>query len=170
MHRSTSLTSIAALLAAALPAQDADTSKTTDARLLARGETWVGTAQGVHSAEGKLWLAAETFAAATGFELKPEGLCQAAICIPLPADGSWVREENEQLQLDLGAFADHLGRALVLDPALDLWSLSDAASGQGVADALGMAPDFALPDLDGETVRLSDFRGKKVLILTWASR
>ena len=32
-----------------------------------------------------------------------------------------------------------------------------------------MAPDFALPNLEGKLVRLSDFRGKKVLIVTWAS-
>lgn len=33
-----------------------------------------------------------------------------------------------------------------------------------------LAPDFALPDLDGNTVRLSDFRGKKgVFINFWAN-
>ena len=32
-----------------------------------------------------------------------------------------------------------------------------------------MAPDFALPDREGKLVRLSDFKGKKVLIVTWAS-
>jgi hypothetical protein len=32
------------------------------------------------------------------------------------------------------------------------------------------APDFAVQSLDGErTVRLSDFRGRRVLIFTWAS-
>jgi hypothetical protein len=32
------------------------------------------------------------------------------------------------------------------------------------------APDFALPSLDGQqTIRLSDFRGRRVLIFTWAS-
>ncbi len=32
------------------------------------------------------------------------------------------------------------------------------------------APDFAVPLLDGKsTVRLSDFRGHRVLIFTWAS-
>lgn len=32
------------------------------------------------------------------------------------------------------------------------------------------APDFAVPSLDGKTaIRLSDFRGRRVLIFTWAS-
>jgi peroxiredoxin len=31
------------------------------------------------------------------------------------------------------------------------------------------APDFTLPDLDGKTYSLSQFRGKKVLLLSWAS-
>lgn len=30
-------------------------------------------------------------------------------------------------------------------------------------------PDFSLKDIDGNTVRLSDFRGKTVLLLFWAS-
>ena len=33
----------------------------------------------------------------------------------------------------------------------------------------GLAPDFELPARDGRPVRLSDFRAKKVLLLTWAS-
>jgi len=32
-----------------------------------------------------------------------------------------------------------------------------------------IAPDFAVPDRKGRVVHLSDFRGKKVLIVTWAS-
>jgi peroxiredoxin len=31
------------------------------------------------------------------------------------------------------------------------------------------APEFALPDLDGKTVRLSDFRGKAVVLNFWAT-
>ena len=31
------------------------------------------------------------------------------------------------------------------------------------------APDFALPDLDGRVHTLSEHRGKKVLLATWAS-
>ena len=31
------------------------------------------------------------------------------------------------------------------------------------------APDFSLPDLDGKTVRLADFRGKALLLFFWAT-
>ena len=31
------------------------------------------------------------------------------------------------------------------------------------------APDFTLPSLDGSEVRLSDYRGKKVVLFMWAS-
>jgi len=44
-----------------------------------------------------------------------------------------------------------------------------------VADEIGNrlrsleAPDFTLPDLDGKLHSLSDYRGKKVLLMSWAS-
>jgi cytochrome oxidase Cu insertion factor (SCO1/SenC/PrrC family) len=31
------------------------------------------------------------------------------------------------------------------------------------------APAFALPDLDGKTVRLEDFKGKVVMLVFWAT-
>ena len=30
-------------------------------------------------------------------------------------------------------------------------------------------PDFVLPTLDGQSTRLSDFRGKRVILFMWAS-
>ncbi|MBT2571325.1 redoxin domain-containing protein [Planococcus sp. ISL-110] len=41
-------------------------------------------------------------------------------------------------------------------------------AGQGLAPG-AMAPDFTLTDQNGETVRLSDYRGKKVILNFWAT-
>lgn len=39
-----------------------------------------------------------------------------------------------------------------------------------VGTGLGqVAPDVELPDLDGRLVRLSDYRGRRLLIFMWAS-
>ncbi len=45
--------------------------------------------------------------------------------------------------------------------------LKGAAGGASLGQS---APDFAVQSLDGgRTIRLSDFRGRSVLIFTWAS-
>jgi thiol-disulfide isomerase/thioredoxin len=46
-------------------------------------------------------------------------------------------------------------------------SLPGAAS--GTAQTNGIAPDFTLQSIDGKTVRLSDFRGKAVVLNFWAT-
>ena len=47
--------------------------------------------------------------------------------------------------------------------------MSEALVVQRSGFAAGIAPEFVLPDRSGNEVRLSDFRGKKVLLLAWAS-
>ena len=106
-------------------------------------------------------------AAATGFEHKPEGLCIDELCIPLPGDGSWLREIDGANYLNLSAFAAHLDQVLLHEG--NAWSLGRAPLARGKGLGAGLAPDFALRDRQGETVRLSDLRGKKILLLTWAS-
>jgi peroxiredoxin len=47
--------------------------------------------------------------------------------------------------------------------------LDGAAGPQSPSSTTGKAADFALGDLDGNTVRLSDYKGKVVLLNFWAT-
>jgi hypothetical protein len=93
------------------------------------------------------------FERATGWALKPEGACRGEVCVVLAGRS-------------LPELAERLGMPLVEDSEAGLWSLGPRV--EPVLAAGGLAPDFALPDLDGELHRLSDQRGRKVLILAWA--
>ena len=71
--------------------------------------------------------------------------------------------------LDLTELARALERPLALD--LDERVACLGASARERSDALGSldAPDFALADLAGRRHALSDYRGRKVLLVAWAS-
>jgi peroxiredoxin len=49
------------------------------------------------------------------------------------------------------------------------WFLLRQPSGAKSANALRQAPDFSLADLSGRTFRLSDYRGKVVVLDFWAT-
>ena len=110
-------------------------------------------------------IAPDSLREGLGWELKPQGLCRDEVCVPIDdpkalADASGI---------DLQAFADALGRPLALEV-----SERAAALGTAVADRSRQldsleAPDFELPDLSGAPQRLSDHRGKKVLLIVYAS-
>jgi hypothetical protein len=111
----------------------------------------------------RLWVMPSDLQAATGWVLKPEGLCQAEACVPLPASGEW---KDAQGRIDLASFARYEGRAVVGDTERGIWAVG-AAPGMGAQSAL--APDFTFPDIDGKKHSLSDYRGRKVFLYTWGS-
>jgi hypothetical protein len=106
-----------------------------------------------------LWLDRMDVERATGWVWKPEGLCRDEICMPLPrAD-----------RLDIAALWRKAGWPVVHDATSQLWVLGEGAwRRMEVLNSLA-APDFELPDLDGHLHRLSDYRGKRVFLSTWAS-
>jgi hypothetical protein len=70
---------------------------------------------------------------------------------------------------NLTAFANKAGQAVVTDPDARVWSFGEMqALGGGLSNSR-VAPDFAVPDRLGRPVHLAGFRGKKVLLVTWAS-
>ena len=114
-----------------------------------------------------LWLDRHELEQATGWTWKPEGLCLDDTCVPLPraTDTAVVRGE----QLDAAAMWAHMGHPVVHDADSGHWVLGTGAEQRASALASLQAPDFALPDLEGRSHRLSDYRGSKVFLATWAS-
>ncbi|TDI61456.1 MAG: redoxin domain-containing protein [Alphaproteobacteria bacterium] len=51
----------------------------------------------------------------------------------------------------------------------DAWFLGEGAADRNASLESLQAPNFTLKDLDGNEHSLVDFRGKKVLLATWAS-
>ena len=101
--------------------------------------------------------------ARTGWAIKPEGACLGDICVPLPSD---VRRSDGML--DAAGLAQRLGAPLLHDEGSDLWALGPATvSGRALSTA--QAPELELPDVDGNPFKLSSLRGRKVLLVAWAS-
>lgn len=123
--------------------------------------------KGAEASTEALWCPARETRLATGWEAKPEGLCKGPVCVPLPmgrerefVDGGWI---------NLAALWRHLGQPAVRSDRGHAWVLGESAGERTAALASLEAPDFALPDPSGRMHRLSDYRGKKVFLVTWAS-
>jgi len=113
----------------------------------------------------RVLLTARSLETALGWELKPKGLCRGDVCVPVAGRPGLVSDG----QVDLASFAELLGRPLALDLEEHAAALGASARERGEALAGGIAPDFTLPDLSGREWTLSGFRGKKVLLVAYAS-
>lgn len=69
----------------------------------------------------------------------------------------------------LAELAARLGRPLALEVPERAACVGASAAERGRALAAGRAPDFALPDLDGRLHTLAEHRGRKVLLVAYAS-
>jgi hypothetical protein len=94
-----------------------------------------------------------------GWELKPEGACKDVRCVPLPK-----RDDNMVDVVDLG---ERLGMPVVHDEEHNVWAVGPEGGGRFLDSAV--CPEIVLPDLDGKPFAVSSLRGKKVLLVAWAS-
>src|SRR5262245_1905274 len=122
---------------------------------------------GARAAGDALWLSRDDVTRATGWMLKPEGLCHQDTCVPAPRgrEGDFVRAEA----VDIAGFWRLAGYPVVRDASGHTWVLGHGAGARARALRSLEAPDFALPDLEGCRHALSGQRGRKVLLVTWAS-
>lgn len=114
---------------------------------------------------GELGVNAGDFSRATGWTLKPEGLCKDEICVPV-RDAAAM---SNGAAIDVAEFARVTGRNVVLDSSRNVVALGEQASNRAAAMATLNAPNFTLPDINGNMVSLSDFAKRKKLILAWSS-
>jgi hypothetical protein len=115
------------------------------------------------AATGGLRVSPGDAEAITGWTLKPEGMCRDELCVPL---GDEARRDDK---IDIAAFWRTLGHPIVSDARDEVWVLGTAADSRAAALTGLEAPDFALPDLSGVQHCLSELRGQKVFLTTWAS-
>ncbi|MBI3492334.1 MAG: hypothetical protein HY047_11225 [Acidobacteria bacterium] len=114
-------------------------------------------------AVGALWIRKADLPRVNEFEVKPQGACRADVCVPIP------KTMTRGAYFNLTAFAKKVGQAVVADPGVRLWSFGEIPAVRGTFLESRMAPAGTVPDRTGRPVRLSSFRGKKVLLVTWAS-
>jgi hypothetical protein len=110
----------------------------------------------------RLALSADDLHAATGWEIKPEGACRDDQCVPLTgvataADGT----------IDVKGFAERMGMPLAADEKHGVWALGPRAGGH-VLDSVEM-PEVVLSDFHGNAFDVASLRGRKVLLVAWAS-
>lgn len=116
-----------------------------------------------------LWVTPQDLTRINGFEIKPEGACYESLCIPLKDNSPLLKEVAGQTWFDLVGFAEWLEQPYVADTESNVWSFGEVPAKREGMMANAMAPEFEVVDRQGKVVRMSDFKGKKALIITWSS-
>jgi hypothetical protein len=116
-----------------------------------------------------LWITLADLKRATGFVIKPQGVCRDELCFPIPKArrASFIFKQRSITWFNLSEFGRLLRQPLAREK--DVWYFGPRSDEQNAFVNSLIAPDFKLPDMNGRQHSLSDFRGKKVLLLTWAS-
>lgn len=168
------------LVLVTLPSSAKDTNRVTV--VYDDHSTEVGAAQFTGASSSELWLTTADLTRATGFAVKPQGVCREELCFPLPKARmqEFLRPESRAETkvaakddaksgwFNLTAFAGLVHQPVAHDDALSTWYFGLRSDQQKQLASLH-APDFTLPDMAGKMHSLSDFRGKKVFLITWAS-
>lgn len=103
----------------------------------------------------------EALEARTGWSIRPEGACKGDVCVPLTEDA--VADGR----VSVPRLAERMRMPLLRDEAHGLWALGPESGGRALTTAA--APELVLPDRHGRPFAISSLRGRKVLLIAWAS-
>ena len=115
----------------------------------------------------ELWLSGRDLESATGWALKPEGFCKGDVCVPVPRNRADEFVSGDHV--NAAALWRHMDLPLAHDASGETWALGESAASRSARLQSLEAPDFTLPDLAGRRHSLGEQRGKKVLLVSWAS-
>jgi len=118
-----------------------------------------------------LWITLADLKRATRFELKPQGVCRDELCFPVPEGrrSAFLTQLGAVTWFNLSEFARLVRQPAAYDGEQAVWYFGPRPEEQNAFLTSLVSPDFTLPDTNGRQRSLSEFRGKKVLLLTWAS-
>ena len=118
----------------------------------------------------ELWIREDELNSATGYTIKESGVCYDPlnICIPLSEEG-FIQNKSTHQWLNVSKLSERLEQACISSEDQFVWSLGLIPESRKVLLNSSKAPNFEIEDMNGETIKLSDFKGKKVLIVTWAT-
>ena len=130
-------------------------------------EQLVNTVAGARADGEGLWLPPIEAEQTTGWTLKPEGFCKGDICLPLPPNRASAFSSGGDI--NVATLWRHMGLPIAHDASGETWVLGTAATARSAQLQSLEAPDFSLPDLAGAQHALKTQRGRKVLLVSWAS-
>jgi len=118
-----------------------------------------------------LWVTPTDLKRATRFEVKPKGVCRDELCFPIPKArrSAFFITRSKVKWFNLSEFARLVRQPTAYDEKHSVWYFGPRTEVQNGYLASLEAPAFTLPDISGKMHSLADFRGKKVLLVTWAS-
>lgn len=118
-----------------------------------------------------LWVTLKDLTRATRFVVKPQGICRDELCFPIPKGkkAEFLTKKDSADWFNLSAFARLVKQPVARDEKNGVWYFGKREDERGTYLASLEAPNFTLPDMSGHLHSLSEFRGKKVLLITWAS-
>ncbi|PZC41192.1 MAG: hypothetical protein DK305_000182 [Chloroflexi bacterium] len=112
-----------------------------------------------------IWFHKDDMREKFGWILKPEGLCKEEVCIPLKEPLLLLNNDH----VNINQFAKELNRPIASEVSKGVIVLGESASDRANWLYAEQAPDFELPDLNGNMHRLSEHFGKKLCLVVHAS-
>jgi len=115
----------------------------------------------------QLWISTADAKRIAGLSSQAEGFSMDGVAVPLPSGNNenFLRGD----EVNLAAIWRQMNKPALSDESGEVWVLGASAGERAAALQTLQAPNFTLPDLEGQPHSLSDFRGKKIFLVSWAS-